>query len=214
MRTLLVVALVLASCAEEERVASRYAVSFMTESDPGVPLAGVEVFAEGRPAGQSLADGLVQMYVSAPDGAKVNIEYKCPEGYRHPGDNPTLQLRHFESLGREVATVLELTLRCPPQERTSVFVVRAENGGGLPVFLDGEEVAKTNEQGVAHFAVARTPGTEYRVRIDTTSKPRLSPQDPVQQFTVLDEDALFTVGQEFQRPARKRRRVQKIQKLR
>lgn len=201
------------SCAAPEPVTPRFAVTFLTEADPGVPLGGVDVRVEGEHAGRSTLDGIVQMYVTAPEGTKVAIDYTCPQGYRHPGTEPTLLLRQFQAVDGNAGGVLESRLRCAPEERTAAFVVRADNGAGLPVMLDGEEVARTNEQGIAHFAVEGEPGTEYRVQIDTSSRPRLKPQNPVQHFSLADEDALFTIGQEFQLPARKVRRIFKIRKI-
>ncbi len=214
LRAIILLSVVTAtSCAVPEPVTPRFAVTFITESDPGVPLGGVDVRVDGEQAGRSTVDGIVQMYVTAPEGTKVTIDYTCPQGYRHPGTQSALLLRQFQAVDGDASGVLESRLSCPPKTRTAAFVVRADNGAGLPVMLNGEEVARTNERGIAHFAVAGEPQTEYRVQIDTGSKPRLKPQNPVQHFSLADEDALFTIGQEFQLPARRVRRVFKIRKI-
>ena len=210
---LCVTALMLVACTDPQSEESRFAVTFLTESDAGLPLAGVEVQVERKQVGVSSAEGIVQAFVTAEEGSKVAIDYECPPGHRDSDKTTWLLLRQFEAVGG-TAGVLELKLRCPPERRTAAFVVRTENGAGLPVLLNGEPVALTNKKGIAHFSVRDAPQTEYQVRIDTSAKPRLKPQNPVHQFTLVDQDSLFTVGQEFHRPKRKRPRIQRIQQIR
>jgi hypothetical protein len=112
---------------------------------------------------------------------------------------------------------MEITLRCPPEKRLAVFIVRADHGSGLPVFLNGENIARTNASGVAHFSIWGAPGTEYAIELDTTEHPRLQPQFPRRLLTLPDAEEVFVIEQSFdiqsERPpgGRRRSRITKIE---
>lgn len=192
-----------------------FSVTFTAEMDPGQPLEGVVVKANGREVGRSDPFGLVQTMLRGPEGAGVEITHECPDGYVQPAAPQTLRLHTFRSLDQTAARGgLAMTLPCAPTERRVAFVVRTNGKANLPVKIDGEEVARTNAAGFAYVVRTAPPGTSFRVAIDATVDSTLRPQNPPpQQFTLGARDDLFVIAQEFQveeprRAPRRRRRPQ------
>jgi hypothetical protein len=111
---------------------------------------------------------------------------------------------------------MEISVRCPPLLRLAVIVVRADNGAGLAVALNDQITAQTNASGVAHLSTSVPPGTELRVRLDTSTHPSLVPRNPVRVFTMPDAHEAFVFEQSFELakgPPRRRKRPPRIIKI-
>ncbi len=186
---------------------SSFAVTFTAEADQGVPLDGVVIAANGSAVGTSDEDGLVQTMIRGPEGTEIQIHYECPEGYRPTEESKTLRLHHFQSLDPTVQAGLHMRVNCIPEQRRAVFVIRTGQPN-LPILLDGQVVARTNELGVAHVVREATPNTSFRLKVDTSGNPRLRPQEPGMQFVLAAHDEVFAWDQHFEveRPRRRVRR--------
>jgi len=208
-----VLALLLVACgggSSQQAQVPTYPVTFVTEADPGVPLPGVHVVANGMDVGESSDLGIVQTTLRGDSGAEVAIEYTCPDGHRQPGEPEILRLQHFQGL--EGSRHMQLRLRCPPMQRSAALVVRTNGKSGLPVYLDGTEVTRTNAQGFGVVVFRSEPDVAYQVRIGTDDNPNLRPQNPIQTFHLADRDDIFTFAQEFEEDdpsPRRRRRVRR-----
>jgi len=195
---LLVGAGVSVSCQTPSASAPAMEVVFAVESDPGLRLSGVGVSVDGKAAGVTGSNGLVRMKVDGKPGQRFRVEHDCPAGHLAPSTPKTLRLRNFDGVGESHSGVLKITLRCQPENRLAVFIVRAKNGVDLPVLLNGENVARTNHSGVAQFSTSDRPGTDFIVELDTQSRPRLSPQRPTHLRTLPDADEIFVIKQSFE----------------
>ena len=193
---------------------SSFAVTFTAEADQGVPLEGVVIAANGAAIGTSDPDGIVQTMIRGPEGTEVQIQYECPEGFRPAEDAKILRLRRFHSLDPSVQSGLHMRVNCIPERRRAAFVIRTGQPD-LPILLDGEPVARTDANGVAHLVREAAPGTAFRLKIDTSSNPRLRPQEPGMQFELGDRDEVFAWDQRFEveRPRRRRRRRRRPEPL-
>lgn len=194
----------------------QFLVTFTAVSDPGVPLPGVSVTANGAAIpGQTGADGVLRVSLTGAEGSPVQIGANCPEGYRHADDLPMITLRQVVSLDPGARDRgLEVGVRCPPLSRHGVVIVRA--GGDqpqpdVPVMIDGREVARTDPSGVAHVALDMQPGATFQVLLATASLPNLRPQEPRLSFTFPDDDEIFVFDQRFdvEAPPPVRRRVRR-----
>ena len=196
-------------CGEEEGPGrAEIAVRFAAHAD-GRPLPGVELLADSRPIGTTDAQGVLAYMLSGRAGDTVGLRARCPEGYRHPDDLPELLLRPISDLEGQTTRALEIDVPCRPAVRDGVVVVRADGYAGLPVLLDGREVARTDEGGVAHVAVRMAPHASFRVQLATAHMPTLRPQEPSRTFTVPDANEIFVFDQELEReeaPQVRRRR--------
>lgn len=174
-------------------------IEILVESDPGVPLGGAHVTVDGRFAGKSDLNGFLRPSVATQSGATVRIEHDCPDGYLEPDGSKVLRMREYQGLGHDGAPALQISLRCKPEKRRAVFVVRARGAARLPVLLDGEPVAQTNRFGVAQFSALGAPGAEYLVKIDTGGSPALLPRSPSHLFALSDANEVFVIDQAFRR---------------
>lgn len=205
------------SCAGSPPAKRSFAVIFVVESDPGVWLGKAKVFIDGKSIGVSDSQGRLRATVYGQAHEQVRVEHECPVGHKAPSEPKVLKLRQLEDTDASGSLSLEITLRCRPEQRLAVFVVRAKNGSGLPVLLDGENVAHTNGSGVAHLSTWGAPGTEYVIELDTTERPRLLPQFPTHLFALPDAGEIFMVDQSFnlkkerQRRRHRRTRITKIE---
>jgi hypothetical protein len=207
-----------AGCGEEAPPPS-YPVIFVANSDPGVPLAGVQVLANGGAIGATAADGTLSVELSGVEGSSVAVAATCPEGYRPSEAISPLILRRVIDLATGGTASLHVTLNCRPANRHGVIIVRAGGEGpreGIPVLIDGREVARTDRSGVAHVALDMSPGSAFQVQLATaTVAPMLRPTDPTMPFTFPDRDEVFVFDRPFDtevppapvRTGRRRRRA-------
>ncbi len=203
------------SCQPSEPRAFQVPMGFLVESDPGTRVAGATVFAGARAVGVSDASGSLSVDVAVTPGEPVLVDVRCPAGFSRLGEPKVITASRF---GRKDAGQprIEVTLRCKPEQRVAVFVIRA-GVGQLPILLDGKRVSTTNDFGVAHFSVRSAPGTEYAVTFDTSGTPELRPQFPIHHRGLADSDEIFVLTQAFETPARtrgrgvRRRRITKIE---
>lgn len=195
-----------AAACEDERPPPTFRVTFTARSDDD-PLAGVQVIADGQPLGETGPDGTLRTDLTGREGQSVAVNAQCPEGHRAPEPLPLLTLRSFRGLDPAAAERgIEMTISCPPAERTAAVVIRTgDEGGDLPVLMGGREVTRTDESGVAHLVMQLRPHSTFRLQIDTSDRENLRPQNPGATFTVPDADEIFLYDQPFQ-VKRKRRR--------
>lgn len=207
LRSLVLLASCLASCLAlvgcgDPPPPPRFPVTFTAVSDPGVPLAGVTVTANGAPIpGQTGGDGVLRVFLTGPEGSPVQIGAHCPEGHRAADDLPMITLRQVVGLDPAARDRgLEVGVRCPPLQRHGIIVVRAggeQPQANVPVMIDGREVARTDTSGIAHVALDMQPGSTFQVLLATASMPTLRPQDPRLSFTFPDDDEVFVFDQSF-----------------
>jgi len=190
-------AAVSACCERAPEASGAFDVVFAIESDPGFRLGQARVFVDGESVGETDSNGLLRTTVYGQSGQRLRIEHDCPEGHETPSEPKLLRLRSFESINEPGPRGLEITLRCRPLKRRAAFIVRAKNGAGLPVLLNGRMVARTNNSGVAHFSTLGAPGTEYIVELDTQERPRLRPQRPTHLRVLPDAHEIFVLDQSF-----------------
>ncbi len=190
----------LLGCGEEPSDPS-FPITFTATSDPGVSLAAVQLTANGLPLGQTDASGVLHANLTGPLGSTVQVGVTCPEGHRPPASSPLLTLRHVESLDPTAAGLgLQVSIACTPLTRHGIVIVRA--GGehpqaGLPVLIDGRELARTDTSGVAHVPLEMPAGQSFQVLLATADHPNLRPESPPRTFTFPDSDELFVFDQPF-----------------
>jgi len=201
---------------EEERPPPRFRVTFIAQSD-GDPLANVRVIADGQVLGETGDNGELGVEITGREGQAMAINAQCPEGHRAPEQLPLLTLRAFQGLGDAAAQRgIEMTIACPPSERIVAVAVRAldqddEPLPDLPVRVRGQEIARTDASGVAHFSFSLRPNSTFRVQLDTDAVENIRPQNPGTTFTVPDANEYFVLNQAFERQRRRRRRRRRVE---
>lgn len=198
----------LVACGDEEEPPPRYPFTFTATSDQA-PLAGVAISASSTVIGTTDEGGILRADLTGPDGQPISVNAHCPEGYRSPAQAQQVTLRRMVSLDPAAqGRGIEVSFDCPPEYRDAVVVVRTHGQPDLPVYVDGQEVTRTDASGAAHVHRRMTPQASFQVKIATASNTLLRPQDPSQTFTIPDRDEVFVFDQPFSvaTPPRRRRR--------
>ncbi len=192
---------------EEPPPPPSFPVTFLAESDPGVPLPGVTITVAGAQPALTGADGTVRLELSGQEGTAVPVGATCPDGYREAPALSPIVLRTTVGVGGAPAPGLRVGVSCLPAIRHGVVVVRAGGAGtatraGLPVMIEGREVARTDASGVAHVSLEMAPGQSFQVLLATaTASPMLRPQDPQLTFVFPDGDEIFAFDENFDEEA-------------
>lgn len=199
-------------CGSDLPAARALQVEVVVESDPGQPLAGVPVYVGAEELGITGADGAARAQRFDAPGTLLRFRCDCPSGFRTSQAIKELSVKDYRAL--DTTTRLQIRLRCRPESRLAVFVVKARNGRRVDVLLEGERVARTDPDGVAHFSRRVAVGSEQVVELH--ADPRLKPSRVSHFFTMPDADEIFVVDQRFdvwrpQRPSSARRRIIKIE---
>lgn len=208
MRTVIAVVVVLAACGGRDPHDALFQVVFTARSDDGAALAGVAIEGNGRSLGVTDSGGELRTWLRAREGAAVRVRAACPEGYRPPDQPPPLTLRRFASVAGEGPRELGLSIECRAAERLIALVINTDRRAGLPVVMNGRELARTSAEGVAHVGLRLPPNTTFQITLDTASDAALRPRSPVATFSVGDADSIALFDQRFveERPAPKPRR--------
>lgn len=208
-RALILIALCLAACEDAPEAPARYPFTFAAHAD-GEPLPAVQVLVNEQPVGTTNDDGLLRVDLTGPSGAQVRVQAVCPAGHRSADGAQIHNLRRVQAIDpATTARGIEVSFPCPPEHRAGVIVVRTHDQVGVPVLLDGREIARTDESGVAHLHVAMAPGSTFQVQLDTRHNELLRPTSPSSSFTLPDHDEVFVVDQRFMQEAPPRRRVRR-----
>ncbi len=184
-----------------------FPITFLAESDPGMPLAGVTVTVAGAPPAQTGADGTVRLELSGEQGTSVPVSATCPTGHRPAAALSPIVLRTTVGVGGAPAPGFRVSIACPPLTRQGVVVIRAGGTGtatraGLPVMIEGREVARTDSSGTAHVSLNMAPGQSFQVLLATaTASPMLRPQDPQLTFVFPDANEIFAFDENFDEAA-------------
>jgi hypothetical protein len=163
----------------------------------------------GKQIGTTGSGGAIAFSLDAPSGKVLRIATECPAEYRSPDEEVPLRLRRIESIDSPQGGALHVATRCLPRRRKTAIVVRTPGFSDLPVLMHGAEVARTDDQGTAHILLALAPGSEVKLKVDTSSNPYLQPHSPSETLTVGDIDDVFVFNPDLveRRPKPKRRKA-------
>ncbi|MFI5298025.1 MAG: hypothetical protein ACHREM_08000 [Polyangiales bacterium] len=177
-----------------DRVLMKIAVH--VESDPGVPLPAASVIYKNNTVLTTNDDGVAKLDLRGRQGDVYTLSVVCPKGFASPSKDLDIVLK----TGADPSKPPEYDVTCPPETRTAVVAVRAENGAGLPVKYLGREVARTDKWGAAHVVLSDLKrDAQFDLEIDTSIRgaEALQPQSPTKSFTLKGRDDLFAFDQRF-----------------
>lgn len=210
-----VLAIVVGGCTtatQIQRKVETFDVRLSVVTDTDKPLNGAEIFVDYETVGKTKKDGLIQLNsIQLPLGNKVKVDSRCPEGYYNEGTQLTLFARRQASTPKGENQTLNGTVVCTATHRLVVLSVKVGNllskednesqpWFGLPVMVNNQKLAMTNNEGTALLAMKVKSNTEFDVTLDTSSFPTLEPQNPSANFVVSDRDTTLGFKQEFELP--------------
>lgn len=208
------VLLVTGACGCASSTSSELQVDVLVESDPGRPLRGVAVDVDGQDIGTTGSGGEVRTSIAVEPGDLVTLAARCPKGFSGEAKPRTFRVRRAlpsSSPGRA-----RVRLRCQPDSRLAVFLVRTLSRRTVDVFVDGEWAADTSSHGIAHLSRRAPVGTEFLVELVPRGS-KLRPARIARVFTMPDSDDFFVFDQSFRsiapprRSARSKPRILRIE---
>jgi hypothetical protein len=150
---------------------------------------------DGIEIGATDEQGVLALRFHGAKGERIPLEIRCPNGYRRVGPALMVVLRELDPS----AKLPEYRADCRPELRSLVVAVRSQNGATVPVRYLGNEIARTDAQGVAHALLRLPPGESVTVTLDTSAPEHryLRPQNPELRVSVPDRDDLVLFDQPF-----------------
>lgn len=194
------VALLGSACSAEPSDSARpkFAVEFQITNDDGQALRGVTVDAGKTRVGTTAANGLLEAELSGDEGQTIAVAVSCPEGFSNPQTVEPLRLTRTLRINGDGYQPLRVEVVCRRRLRDLVIVVRAHEGAGLPLLVDGKPAGITDGDGIAHVLVKADRATpSISLTLDTAAAPDLKPKNPSRTFDLSGNDALLVVDQAF-----------------
>jgi len=172
-----------------------FRVSVFVVSDPDHPLAGAKVMFRDRAIATSDASGLAKVEVAGTEGESVALGIRCPEGHDAP-DKPIMVGLRRMAVGSPPP---RFEVRCVPSLRTVVVALRTDRGPNLQVMQLGKPIARTSQDGMAHFVMHLRPTEQVTLVLDTSDSANeaLRPRSPSLSFVAKEQDELVLLDQKF-----------------
>lgn len=186
------------ACGNGDSDGKRYAFTLLAESDPGEPLAGVQLLRASKQVAETGPDGTAALSLAGDEGQRVSVSAVCPIGTTAYERELTTTLRSYAN-GRSP----ELLVRCAPNERELTIAARFENGTNLPIQHRLKTLAITDRDGIAHFTLRGRPGETFELVINTDEQPGLRPANSRASFTIGGRDDVHVLERSFIAPKEK-----------
>lgn len=189
----------IATCEPSGPPRQEFAVRVRAINPEGDPLPGVVLGVGGSVLGTTGQKGELGLRVFGVEGEQVQLQAACPPGHSGPRENPLVALRRFQSVDPNAPARTEITLTCTPAQRVTAVAIRTGQPS-IPVRLRGEELARTNEAGIAHVLLRQEAGSAFQLTLDTAERAELRPESPTRMFAIGDRDDFVVWDQAFVLP--------------
>ena len=176
-----------------------FTVRFRAASDEGVALPGVTVSVRGRQLGKTNERGELVAKLDGSEGEAVPVGIQCGAEYRSPERALPLKLTSTRRIasGQDVSAIPYEAL-CIRKQRSVVIIARADKIPGIPITVEGRQVASTDAEGNAHALVLLEASTAVlHVGFETSNRPELLPRSPGRACDVAPGDDIVTLEQKF-----------------
>jgi hypothetical protein len=196
-------ALALLGCGVEQAPTQLFSVTIDARDERGESLPELVIASAGAAVGRTDAQGRMRLGIRGRENSLLQLEPRCPSGYRATAAQSELRL----PARSEVPLVFAVT--CARENRVAALLVNAPGFADLPVLVAERVVARTNEAGSAHVLLEGAPGTQLRVVLDTSTRPKVAPRSPERTFTIGSDDTIELFDPALSEDRKKKRRSRK-----
>jgi hypothetical protein len=133
------------------------------------------------------------------EGESVPVSFQCGDGYRNTEHALPVKLTSTRRIasGQDVS-VIPYEVLCNRTQRNVVIIARAEKLPGVPLIVEGKQVALTDAEGNAQALVQVDANTaQLHVGFETSNRPELLPRSPGRVCEVAPGDDIVTLEQKF-----------------
>lgn len=187
------------AASSDSSAVQRFTIDVQVESDPGKPLARVQILRGATELGRTADTGTARVVLEGQSGNAIMVRVVCPDGYAARDESLSVTLRSFVG-----TSVPQYRTQCEPLMRSLVVAVRAKGGPGLPlkslpVKYLGREIARTDADGVAHALLQVAPTEQVTLLLDTSdpAHERLRPRNPEYTLAMRARDEVAVFDQTF-----------------
>jgi hypothetical protein len=175
----------------------RFELSLRATSDDATPLANVEFETGKSRLGATDTSGTLTVRLRGVEGQTLPITFTCPTGYEPSEGARSIRLTHTRAVTEGSSQPLTVEATCVRKLRQVVVVVRSDNATDLPVLVDGKTTAIAAD-GTAHLLLELDRDVRaVTVALDTSTQPKLRPQNPSRTFDLHGKDAVLVMAQSF-----------------
>lgn len=209
------VALLALSCGDEppppERVKYNYTLEVGVKDTQGNVLPRVPVTVDGNTVGHTDADGKFTATLNEFEGEPITLGVIAPHGYHFAVETDSVsEILKTSNVNNQTTGVPVFLSAIAESTEKDYFIWVKTNCDSKcprwPVLLDGEEIARTNSLGFAHFAFTNQPDETVMIEIATTGE--FQPANPKYELALERNSTVYRIDQNFKDPTKpKPRRV-------
>lgn len=189
--------LLIVSACSGKPAQDRFELSLHATSDDAAPLANVTFASGSSKLGVTDASGALTVRLRGVEGQTLPITFTCPGGYESTNSARSVRLTHTRGVTEGASQPLTLEAACVRKLRQVVVVVRSENATDLPILIDGKATTLAAD-GTAHVLLQLDRDVPtVTVALDTSTQPKLRPQNPSRTFDLHGKDAVLVMAQSF-----------------
>lgn len=197
------------------------------------PLPGAPVLLDGNVVGYTDRDGKFGGTLTERPGASVELRIGEIDGYAFDGE-PVVQetLEVKRSLAGDSLTPIPVSLQASAVSTTQRYLlwvelscdddsIDAKHCADLPILRNGEEIARTNEDGRAKIELQEEPGQSFTLKVETpeyipeADEPvRMLPEDPVWEIDLSYDPEILLLNESFKDPVVAKKQKKKKKKRR
>ncbi len=221
LTTLLLVFAIAAGCGDGDKKKKaqkpaepvKYSLELEAKDPNQNPIAKVPVKLDGKVVGFTNEEGEFKGRLTETPGKTVTLTVGELEGYRFVGKTSLEEELRVTKVGKTISGMpIFLQVTAESVRKEYLVWIRAncdesikEACFDMPVSLNGNEVARTNGLGYAHFSFADVPQNDIEVSIDTPDgsgdSANLEPSDPTYKITLDLDSHIYLVEEDFVDPA-------------
>lgn len=187
------------------------------------PLPDVPVKLDGKVVGYTDAEGAFEGTFRARPGTNITLATGEMEGYRYVDGNneKSTRLTTKKTLAGKGRSGVPVLLSPVVKSMETMYMVwvktncdedtmDAEDCRDLPVLMDGDQVATTGREGMAHFMFSSQPTGEKTITIDTPKAsdeeddgeeiPTYEPEDPEFEISLQSDPTVYVFEKSFENP--------------
>lgn len=189
-------------------VPPKWRIAIQVTDDENLPVPGAVVHIQNKKI-KTDPSGFGQVIFRGREGDTISAEVSCPKNWKTPPvGGKHLVLKHINASEHSAETKIELEFHCIPTQKPHVLIVRTNEIPGLPVQVNNETAAFTDDSGVAQLVVSGKPNAQIHLCLNTEAHPTLMPQNPSLIVSLPPKRKIMLFEQAFntKMPSRKKQK--------